>query len=155
AVSVVAMPSPAAIEDLRASIAWRFSPRYSLSVDILLLVGNGAGGSAPDGGIDLRLLRPEDSFRYELSMTRLGGRHHVVVEPEHVGRVVGLLDGRQALIALRAVNRCGVGRLIRREVVHVTPVALPGLHAVEQLGDRPLELLLLRQRTGRDAKQAV
>src|SRR6185295_16473245 len=87
AVSVMGTPSPAAILDLRAAIAWRFSPRYSLSADILLLVGNGAGGPAPGGGIDLRLLRPEDSFRYELSMIRLGIIRIAVAKLEKFGDV--------------------------------------------------------------------
>jgi hypothetical protein len=53
-----------------------------------------------------------------LGFVQSGGRYHIVVEPEHVRRVVGLLNGRQALVALRPVNRRGVGRLLRREVVH-------------------------------------
>jgi hypothetical protein len=39
--------------------------------------------------------------------------------------------------------------------VHQPPVGPPGLHAVEQLDDRLPELLLVRQRTERDARQAV
>ena len=59
----------------------------------ILLVGNGAGGPAPPRSTSVQS----------------GSRKHVVVEPEHVGRVVGLLDGCQAIVALRAVNRRSVG----------------------------------------------
>ena len=60
-----------------------------------------------------------------------GGRCDVVVEAEHVGGVVGLLDACQALVAFRAVDCGGVGRFFGGEVVHQPPVALPWLHAVE------------------------
>jgi hypothetical protein len=47
----------------------------------MLLVGNGAGGPTPGGGINLLLLRPEDCFRYELSMIRLGIDELIHVRP--------------------------------------------------------------------------
>ncbi len=72
-----------------------------------------------------------------------GGRHDVVVDAEHVGRIVRLLDACEALVAFRAVDRDGVSRFLRGEVVHQPPIALPGLHAVEQRSDRLLEPLLL------------
>ena len=73
--------------------------------------------------------------RLPVGQLRSGGRYHIVIEPERVGGVVGLLDGGQARVALRAVNRRGVGRLVRREVVDVPSLGLPGFHAVEQFGD--------------------
>jgi hypothetical protein len=82
----MATPSPAAIQDVRASIAWRFSPRYSVC-------GHPAshrkwGGGRPlVAGINLRLLRPEDSFRYELSMIRLGICELITFAPPRLASV--------------------------------------------------------------------